>query len=223
MPTSWCRCGRLPAWRRGSRAHALNGSARPVAAVQSDRRLRADRARGAHPRAAALRHRQRHRRQPRGGGHRRGGRPHAVRHAAAFQEGHRPGAAARAADRAAVRPFRHAAARDRAHHAARARRLHHRLAQCARRAARRRPLRLRRIYRAHHPLPRDDRAGRAYGRGVPALRRRAGGGERDGAGRQSGAAALDDADGGADRHPHQSDQGQRARQVARPSTGSRRT
>ncbi len=30
----------------------------------------------------------------------------------------------------------------------------------------------------------------------------------DGAGRQSGAAALDDADGGPDRHPGQSDQGQ---------------
>ena len=59
----------------------------------------------------------------------------AVRHAAAFQEGHRDGAAARAAGRAAVRPFRDAAARDRAHDAARPRRLHHRLAQRARRAA----------------------------------------------------------------------------------------
>ena len=48
-------------------------------------------------------------------------------------------------------------------------------------------------------------------RGVPALRRRARGGGGDGAGRQSGAAALDDADGRADRYPRQSDQGQRAR------------
>ena len=40
---------------------------------------------------------------------------HALRHAAAFQEGRRPGAAARAGGRAAVRPFRHAAAHDRAH------------------------------------------------------------------------------------------------------------
>ena len=52
--------------------------------------------------------------------------------------------------------------------------------------------------------------GRAHHRGVPALRRRAGRGRRDGAGRQSGAAAQHDADGGADRHPRQSDQGQRA-------------
>ena len=76
----------------------------------------------------------------------------------------------------------------------------------------RRPLRLRRICRPPDPLPGDDRAGRACGRGVPALRRRAGGGGGDGAGRQSGRAALDDADGRPDRHPRQSDQGQRARQ-----------
>ena len=95
----------------------------------------------------------------------------------------------------------------------RARRLHHRLAQCARRRRRRRQIRLRRLHRASHPLPRGDRAGRAYGGGVPALRCRAGGGGGDGAGRQSGAAALDDADGGADRLPRQSDQGQRARHL----------
>ena len=40
--------------------------------------------------------------------------------AAAFQEGHRPGAAARAAGGAAVRALRDAAARHRAHHARRA-------------------------------------------------------------------------------------------------------
>ena len=44
-----------------------------------------------------------------------GGARHAVRHAAAFQEGHRRRAAARAAGRAAVGPFRDAAARHRAH------------------------------------------------------------------------------------------------------------
>ena len=127
----------------------LNGSARPsplsnlTAAYELIARARA------HPRPPALRHRQRHGRQPRGGGDRGSRRCDAVRHAAAFQEGHRAGAAARAADRAAVRPFRHAVARHRAHHAGRARRLHHRLAQCARRGDRRRPLRLRRIYRPH--------------------------------------------------------------------------
>ena len=183
-----------------------------VAAQQSHRRLRVDRARRLDPCAAALRHRQRHGGQPRGGGQRRGGRLDAVRHAAAFQEGHRPGAAARAADRAAVRTFRHTVARHRAYHAGRARRLHHRLAQCARRFGRGRALRLRRIYRPHRALSRDDGAGRASGGGVPALRRRAGGGGGDGAGRQSGAAALDDADGRPDRHPRQPDQGQRSRQ-----------
>ena len=69
-------------------------------------------------------------------------------------------------------------------------------------------------------ISRSHGAGLACAGGVPALRRRARRGRGDGAGRQSGAAALDDADGGADRHPRQSDQGQRARQEARPSTGS---
>ena len=58
-------------------------------------------------------------------------------------------------------------------------------------------------------------------RGVPALRRGALGRCGDGGGRQPGAAALDDADGRPDRHPHQSDQGQRARHEADRSTGSR--
>ena len=75
-----------------------------------------------------------------------------------------------------------------------------------------RPLRLRRICRPPDPVPGGDRAGRACRRGVPALRRGAGGGRGDGAGRQSGAAAQHDADGRADRHPRQPDQGQRARQ-----------
>src|SRR6516164_9751801 len=81
---------------------------------------------------AGLRHRQRNGRRPRGGGHRGCRRRHAVRHAVELQEKPRSGTAARSADRAAIRPFRHAVARDRTHHAARARRLHNRLAQCAR-------------------------------------------------------------------------------------------
>ena len=121
-------------------------------------------------------------------------------------------AAARAAGRAAVGPFRDAAARHRAHHAARARRLHHRLAQHARRAALGRPVRLRRICRAPDRVPRGDRPGRARGRGLPALRRGAGGGRGDGAEPEPGAAAQHDPDGRPDRHPRQSDQGQRARQ-----------
>ncbi len=44
--------------------------------------------------------------------------------------------------------------------------------------------------------------------GVPALRRRAGGGGRNGDGEASGDAALHDADGGPGRYPHQSHQGQ---------------
>ena len=54
----------------------------------------------------------------------------------------------------------------------------------------------------------NDGTGIAYPGGVPALRRGARRRSGDGAGRQSGAAALDDADGGPDRYPGQSDQGQ---------------
>src|SRR5208282_2031214 len=60
-------------------------------------------------------------------------------------------------------------------------------------------------------ISRSDGAGLPCAGGVPALRRRARGRRGDGAGRQSGAAAFDDADGRADRHPRQSHQGQRAR------------
>ncbi len=56
-------------------------------------------------------------------------------------------------------------------------------------------------------------AGRAYRCGVPALRRNAGRGRRDGAAEQSGAAALDDLDGRADRLPRQPDEGERARDL----------
>ena len=94
--------------------------------------------------------------------------------------------------------------------------------------ARRRRLRLRRLYRASDPLPGKDRPGRAYGGGVPALCERAGGGERDGARRPSSAAAFDDADGGPDRHPRHSDQGQRtcqgqADRMVREETDRHRT
>ena len=65
--------------------------------------------------------------------------------------------------------------------------------------------------------------GRAHRRGVPALRRGAGRRRRDGAERQSGAAAQHDPDGRPDRLPRQSHQGQRARQLASRSSGSSRT
>ena len=98
-------------------------------------------------------------------------------------------------------------------HAARARRLHHRLAQCARRRRRPRPLRLRFLHRAPDPVPGEDRARRPRGGGLSALRRGAGRGRGDGAERQPGAAAQHDADGRTDRYPGQSDQGQRPRQL----------
>ena len=69
----------------------------------------------------------------------------------------------------------------------------------------------------------NDRAGRAYGGGVPALRRRAGGGRRDGAERQSGAAALDDADGRPDRHAASIRPRSTSSPRASRSSGSRRT
>ena len=157
---------------------------------------------------------QRHRRQSRGRGARGGGARDAVRHAAALQEGHRDGAAARADGGAAERPLLDIAAGDRAHHAARPRCLYHRLAQCARRAADRRPVRLRRIYRSSDQVPRGDGAGHPRAGGVPALRRRARRRRRDGAGRQQGAAAQHDLDGRADRRARQSDHRRRTRQEA---------
>ncbi len=185
------------------------GLHRHAGSAQSHRRLRADLARRPDPRASAVRHRHSYGRQSRGRGER-GGRLHAIRHAAAFQQGHRHAAAARAAGGAVVRPFRDAPAQHRAHDAAGARRLHHRLAQRARRIAARRPVRLRRLRRSDHPLSRSHRTGRPRHRGVPAVRRRADRGGRDGGGGQSGAAAQHDADGRADRHPREPDQGQRA-------------
>ena len=91
---------------------------------------------GPHAQASALRHRQRPRRQPRGRGDARSRRR--ARRSARCCISRRTWttrAAAGPGGGAALGPLRHAAARDGAHHAARARRLHHRLAQCARRAA----------------------------------------------------------------------------------------
>ena len=147
-----------------------SGCANTPAAAQSHRRLRADLARRADPQRppfgidtvtvgnrevavteeAALHH--------------------AVRHAAALPEGHRAGAAARAAGGAAVRPFRDPAAQHRAHDAAGARRLHHRLAQRARRPAGSAARSASTICRPAHPISRGDRTGRARDRGLPALR-----------------------------------------------------
>ncbi len=87
-----------------------------------------------------------------------------------------------------------------AHAAARSRRLHHRLAQRARRAAGRGALRLRRLCRLRHPLPRGDRPGahllavcQPCVQALAAVALMA----EDG---QPGAAAQHDADGGPDRH-----------------------
>ena len=88
-PTSWRRCARWPAWlpRIGASAQRLGASDR---AEQPDRRLRADRARRAHARAPALRHRQRRwSATARSAVTEEAARRHAVRHAAAFQQGHR--------------------------------------------------------------------------------------------------------------------------------------
>ena len=83
-----------------------------------------------------------------------------------------PAAAARAAGGAALRPFRHPAARHGARAAARARRAHHRLGQCARCRHLAWPLRLRRICRAPDQVPRGDGAGRAsWPSASPACRR----------------------------------------------------
>ena len=73
-----------------------------------------------------------------------------------------------------------------------------------------RPLRLRRLHRACHHFPRGAGSRRAYRRGLPALRRGAGGGRDHGRRRPSGAAAQHDPDGGPDRYPGQPDRGQSA-------------
>ena len=163
------------------------------------------------PPPAGLRHQRDQERQPHRAGARGGGLRHALRHPAALPQGGQRPAAAGAAGGAALRPLRHPAARHGARAAARARRLHHRLGQCARCRHLARPLRLRRICRAPHHLPRGDGAGRARRRRLPALRAGAGGRRADGRGRPSRPAAQHDPDGRPDRCARQPDQGQRAR------------
>ena len=94
------------------------------------------------------------------------------------------------------------------------RRLHHRLAQRARRAARRRAASGSTSIIDHIiAVPAGDRPRRACAGGLPALRRGARRGGADGGGPRSLLAAQHDADGRADRHPRQPDQGERAGQV----------
>ena len=81
---------------------------------------------------------------------------------------------------------------------------------CAMCRSQRRRVRLRRIHRALVSFLEVIGRGRARRCGVPAVRRRAGRGRSDGAGRASGAAAQPHPDGRADRHPRQSNPGQRA-------------
>jgi hypothetical protein len=73
-----------------------------------------------------------------------------------------------------------------------------------------RPVRLRRIYRASDQFPGGPWPGRSCRGGVPALRGRPRRRGSDGPIRQCSAAAQHDLDGGADRRPRQSDQGERA-------------
>ena len=91
------------------------------------------------------------------------------------------------------------------------RRLRHRLAQRPRRAAVGWPVRLRRVCRPRHRLPRGDRSRCPSHRRLPAVRARARRRGRHGRGRQPGAATLDDADGRAGRHPRQPVRGEQAR------------
>ncbi len=131
--------------------------------------------------------------------------------AAAVREGHGRGATARAARRAAVGPLRDAAARDGPHDAAGPRRLHHRLAQRARRRGPPRPVRPRRVHRPPRRLPARDGTGGARRRGLPAVRAGARGGRAHGRGRRRGGAAQPDADGRPDRRAREPDDRQRPR------------
>ena len=129
-----------------------------------------------------------------------------------FKKENSPGAAAAVAGGADVRPFRDAVARHREDAAAGPRRLHHRLAQPARHSASCRPLRPRGLHRSPDHLPRQDRPARAHGGDLPAVGVGAGRRRDHVGGQSSGPAGDADPDGGADRHPHPADQGQRLRQ-----------
>ena len=173
--------------------------------------LRARRARGLHPCAARLRHRQRRdaRRSRSGRGE---GRPvDAVLPASALPPRGRRGRSENPARRADVRPFRDPAARHDPHPAARPSGVRHRLDQPAQRKARTRQFHARGLY------PAPDRLHRLHRRGLPCR----GGLPADGLGarrlRRAGAGPFErparepHPDGGADRRPRRADQGQRAR------------
>ena len=194
----------------GARLRQPAGHARPPV---GGRGARADLAISAHACAAGLRHRVGARRQPRRAGDRGGGARPAVREPAALRQGRRHAAAAGAGGGAALGAFRHAAARHDRDAAARPRRLRHRLDQRPRGAARGRAVRGRGVRRLPDPLPGGDRSRRAYPRGLPALRADAGRRGGDVGGPQPGDAAVDDADGRADRRAREPDRGERARHV----------
>ena len=180
--------------------------------AQSFCHVRADRASRIDPRAACLRDRFHHGRQPGGRGQRGPDAEIAVRDAAEFQEGRR--ASSNPACWSSHR-FRATSPRCCAHTVRTLLPDHdvyitdwHNARDVSLDA---RPLRLRRLRRLHHPLPRGAGPRRPPRRRLPALRagaRRRGG---DGGRRQSGAAEQHDADGGPGRHAHQPDQGQQAR------------
>ena len=215
----------LRAWARACRAAArhrpLRRRRRPHA--PAGRRLRGDRPGRGHAPAARLGHRQRRgRRRAGAGASRRRCCARRSPRCCAFAKAGAPRAAQGAGGGADVGPLRHAAARHRAHDAARPRRLRHRLAQRARRAAGGRPLRPRRVHRAP-----DATSWRAIGPGahvvaicqpcVAALAATALMSEDD----APGHAGQPDADGRPDRLPRQPDRGQQAGHRASRSSGSR--
>ncbi len=108
-------------------------------------------------------------RRPQGRGPRGDRASQAVRPAQAFPPRRREGRAEAADRRADVGPLCDSAARHRRADAAGPRRLHHRLARREAGAARRGPLRSRRLYRLSDRIPREDRAGRAHAGGLPAV------------------------------------------------------
>ena len=137
-----------------------------------------------------------------------------VLQAAAFRArlpAHAAPAATETADRRAdVGPLSDAAARHGGDLPAQSRRLSHRMGRRAHGAGQRRPLRSRRLYRLHHLHAALSGRRRACDRGVPAFGAGAGGGGADGSRPGPLRAAFHGADGRADRHPHQSQRGQRA-------------
>lgn len=191
---------------------ALAAAHRRHADAQARRRQRGDVAAAPDALEAGLCDRLGHHVTGRGGagGGGRSARP-ALRHAASLSQARQRRPATGAAGGAALGTLRDAAARNDPHPAAGPRRLHHGLAQRARRAAARRPLRSRRLHRAHDAVPAEDRPGGACGRRLPALCRRPGGRGADGGERRPGAAAQPDAHGGPGRLPRESHRRQPAR------------